>query len=123
MQVIKQTLYHQATTAGLYLKRPRLAIVWFSNGRDHEPNVIDDPKSEHIRNSSPQCNRSCCLQVHQLDSQCQVLRYVRDQVAHGQGGGTISGPRSGRHQLQGHPGRTAYWITIGQNEVSQTRGQ
>ena len=30
-------------------------MVRISNGPDHEPNVIDHPNSEHVRNSSPHC--------------------------------------------------------------------
>ena len=38
-----------------YTKRPSLAIIRFLNGRNHEPNKLDHPKSEHVRISSLDC--------------------------------------------------------------------
>ena len=35
-------------------------MVRISNGPDHEPNVIDHPNSEHVRNSSPHCTKAIC---------------------------------------------------------------
>ena len=30
-------------------------MVRISNGPDHEPNIIDHPNSDNVRNSSPHC--------------------------------------------------------------------
>ena len=50
--------------SSLYAKWPRLAIVQFSNGRDHEPNAINHPKTKHVWYSSPHCTFvTLCIKV------------------------------------------------------------